>query len=98
VRLADPVAFGVGMNNSGSLRWETSDNLSHYPKTRKKDKRANDVLRWCRSPNHKTGDLPVPDFSVILKTSFPCLTDFIPIRLIRNYYLALATPSMCALD
>jgi hypothetical protein len=32
------VAFDVGMNNSGSLRWETSDNLSHYPKTRKKIK------------------------------------------------------------
>jgi hypothetical protein len=24
------------MNNSGSLRWETSDNLRDYPKTRKK--------------------------------------------------------------
>src|SRR4030095_14840503 len=32
---------------------------------------ANDVLRWRRSRNEKTGDLPVPDFSVILKTSFP---------------------------
>src|SRR4029453_14709889 len=37
VALVGPVTFGVGMNNSPAhLEGKTTDNLSHYPKTRKK--------------------------------------------------------------